>query len=107
MLTNRLKDLQNFQPSILANGLKDLQKLQSLNLHVLHAMMLNVEEEEAIYEDGLSTITADEYIMKRLIPILAEFNSTTPVLSMSVYAVKLIGIAFSVGSSIIAYVYII
>jgi hypothetical protein len=61
-----------------------------------------VDSEEDFLEDGLSTITADEYVRMRLIPTLAEFTSKAPMLSMSVYVVKLVGIILSVGSSILA-----
>jgi hypothetical protein len=60
------------------------------------------DTEEDIFEDGLSAITADEYVRMRLIPTLAEFTLKAPNLSTSVYAVKLIGIILSVGSSVIA-----
>jgi hypothetical protein len=58
------------------------------------------ESDEEIYDDGLSSITADEYVKMRLIPILAEYTNTAPKLSSSIYVLTMIVISFSVTSSL-------
>jgi hypothetical protein len=55
---------------------------------------------EIMYDDGLSTLTADEYVKVRLIPVLAEFTQTAPVFSRSVTTVTAIVIMLSIASSI-------
>ena len=61
-----------------------------------------IEAEEEIFEDGLSSITADEYVRMRLIPALAEYNSKAPTMSYGLSALTMITIALSVGSSILS-----
>jgi len=58
--------------------------------------------DENIQDDGLSSITADEYVRMRLIPMLAEYTNKAPVLSQHISLLTLITIFLSVSSSIFA-----
>ena len=60
----------------------------------------NTDLEDNVHDDGLSTITADEYVRLRLIPILAEYTTTAPALSQNITLLTLITICLSVTSSI-------
>lgn len=51
-------------------------------------------------DDGLDTLTADEYVRIRLIPLVSEFTKDAPVLSRNVQIVTAIVIALSITSSI-------
>ena len=54
------------------------------------------------YDDGLGTLTADEYVKMRLIPIVSEFTVKAPEYSRSVTIVTSIVILLSITSSIFA-----
>lgn len=58
------------------------------------------QEEQELYDDGLSTITADEYVKIRLQPIISTFTRKTPALSQLTNTVTCIVIALSVCSSV-------
>ena len=60
------------------------------------------EGDEEIIEDGLSSITADEYVRMRLIPLIAEYTSSAPSLSQSLMLLNFITIILSVFSSVLA-----
>lgn len=53
-------------------------------------------------DDGLDTLTADEYVRVRLIPLVSEFTKEAPALSRSVQIVTTIVIALSITSSVFA-----
>lgn len=57
-------------------------------------------EEKDLYDDGLSTLTADEYVKIRLQPIITDFTRKTPGLSMFTNTVTIVVIALSVCSSV-------
>jgi hypothetical protein len=57
-------------------------------------------DDKTIYDDGLSTLTADEYVKIRLQPIISDFTLKTPGLSILTNAVTIIVIALSVCSSV-------
>ena len=57
---------------------------------------------EAIIDDGLSTITADEYVKLRLIPLIASFTSKAPGFAQTTNTVNIIIIALSIVSSVLS-----
>jgi hypothetical protein len=51
------------------------------------------------FDDGLSTLSAEEYVQFRLLPMLGEISSTTPGLNFRVYGVSITVTILSVSSS--------
>lgn len=56
--------------------------------------------EEPLFEDGLSTLTADEYVKKRLLPMTAFYSMQTPSLAFVSTTVTFITTILSVASSV-------
>jgi hypothetical protein len=51
------------------------------------------------FDDGLSTLSAEEYVQFRLLPMLGEISSSTPGLNFRVYGVSITVTILSVSSS--------
>jgi SMODS and SLOG-associating 2TM effector domain 1 len=66
----------------------------------LHWNHILQQEEQELYDDGLSILTADEYVKIRLQPIISTFTRKTPALSQLSNTVTCIVIALSVCSSV-------
>ena len=56
--------------------------------------------DDEIFDDGLTTITADEYVKLRLLPLVASFTVKAPGMSSLVSVVTVITIMLSVASSV-------
>ena len=56
--------------------------------------------EEQLFDDGLSTLTADEYVKIRLIPMMAKFSVKAPGLNTGINTVTCVVIGLSVCSSV-------
>lgn len=82
----------------------DVSRQQDIELtnqieEAVHAVPKQVVAED-LYDDGISTLTADEYMRVRVIPLLASFSSKTPGMSLATNTVTSIVIALSVLSSV-------